>query len=457
VTCSSSDTHGNTSSQKFNVTVQDTTPPVISGMPSDRSAEATGPAGTIVSWTAPTATDLVDGPRPVTCAPTSGSTFALGTTTVSCTSTDSHGNTSKASTFAVTVQDTTPPALTVPASLTAEATGPGGAAVTYPAATALDVVDGSVTPSCAPASGGVFPLGTTTVVCAAGDAHGNKATGSFNVTVQDTTGPAMVVPADLTVEGNTLGGAVVTFTATATDLVDGPRPVACVPASGNTFPVGTTKVTCSSADTRSNTSEATFSVTVQDTTAPKLSLPGNLAATATSAGGAVVTYATSAADVVDGTVAVACDRPSGSLFAPGTTVVSCSAKDRAGNTATATFTVNVTFGWGGFQPPVTLDGRSAFKLGSTIPVKIALAGASAGVTDLQPKLYVTQVYGQPVGDQLQPNSTSAADSGNTFRYAGSPGQYIFNVSTKTVVAGGTWWFYADLGDGVPHAVQVSIR
>jgi hypothetical protein len=41
---------------------------------------------------AATASDLVDGPRPVTCAPASGSTFAIGTTTVSCSASDAHGN-----------------------------------------------------------------------------------------------------------------------------------------------------------------------------------------------------------------------------------------------------------------------------------------------------------------------------------------------------------------------------
>jgi hypothetical protein len=49
-----------------------------------------------------TATDLVDGTDPVTCTPASGSTFAFGQTTVNCTVTDKHRNTTSGS-FTVTV------------------------------------------------------------------------------------------------------------------------------------------------------------------------------------------------------------------------------------------------------------------------------------------------------------------------------------------------------------------
>ena len=61
--------------------VADRTPPVLV-LPANIEAIATGPAGTTVTYTA-TATDAVDGPVPATCTPPSGSTFAIGTTTVS--------------------------------------------------------------------------------------------------------------------------------------------------------------------------------------------------------------------------------------------------------------------------------------------------------------------------------------------------------------------------------------
>lgn len=83
-----------------------------------------------------------------------------------------------------------PPVLQLPANITAEATSASGAAVTY-TATATDDLDPSPVVSCSPASGSTFPLGTTTVTCTATDAANNSSSGSFTVTVQDTTAPAV--------------------------------------------------------------------------------------------------------------------------------------------------------------------------------------------------------------------------------------------------------------------------
>src|SRR5581483_4585695 len=105
--------------------------------------EATSAAGAAVSFA---------DPEGATCKPASGDTFAIGTTTVTCTSTD--GTTS---TFDVKVRDTTPPSVTSPGDLTVDATSSAGATVSY-APTATDLVDGSVPVTCTPASGSVFAL-----------------------------------------------------------------------------------------------------------------------------------------------------------------------------------------------------------------------------------------------------------------------------------------------------------
>jgi len=80
-------------------------------------------------------------------------------------------------------------------------------------------------------------VGATTVTCTATDAAGNVASASFTVTVTepppppDTTAPVLTVPADLTVEATDAAGAVVTYTASATDEVDAAPVVSCTPAS----------------------------------------------------------------------------------------------------------------------------------------------------------------------------------------------------------------------------------
>jgi hypothetical protein len=112
----------------------------------------------------------------------------------------------------------------------------------------------------------------------------------------DTMPPVLTLPAHITAEAASAAGAVVTFAATATDVIEGPRPVICTPPSGSTFPLGATGVNCSASDTSGNTVTGSFTVTVRDTTPPALSLPGNITAEATGPSGATVTYGASATD-----------------------------------------------------------------------------------------------------------------------------------------------------------------
>ncbi len=101
VTCNAHDAAGNNATPAtFPVTVRDTTAPTIAPT-ANITVNATSAFGATVTY-APTATDLVDGNVPVTCTPASGSSFANGTTKVTCTAKDTRGNTASA-TFTVTV------------------------------------------------------------------------------------------------------------------------------------------------------------------------------------------------------------------------------------------------------------------------------------------------------------------------------------------------------------------
>jgi Bacterial Ig domain/HYR domain len=277
VSCSASDTHSNTATGSFTVTVQDIVKPVLT-LPANMTVAATSASGAVVTFTA-SASDAIDGSRPVSCTPASGSTFPVATTTVNCSASDTHGNTASGS-FTVTVtaqqaQDTVPPVLTLPANMTVQATSSAGAAVSF-TATASDAVDGSRPVSCSPASGSTFPIATTTVSCSASDTHSNTATGSFTVTVQDTVKPVLTLPANMTVPATSASGAVVTFTASANDAIDGSRPVSCTPASGSTFPVATTTVNCSASDTHGNTASGSFTVAVTAQTTPPPTTTGSV-------------------------------------------------------------------------------------------------------------------------------------------------------------------------------------
>ena len=189
------------------------------------------------------------------------------------TATDAHLN-SATETFTVTVAaDTTPPLITPPDDVTAEATGPSGAVVTFTPPPASDLVDPSPTVTTDHASGETFPLGDTVVTVTATDASGNKATATFTVHVVDTTKPDIIVPADMNVPQDSPAGAVVTFAVSANDLVDGPMVPTSSKVSGSTFPLGTTEVTVTATDAHLNSATETFNVTVgpnTPATAPSL-------------------------------------------------------------------------------------------------------------------------------------------------------------------------------------------
>ena len=170
--------------------------------------------------------------------------------------------------------DDVAPVITVPGSpVVVEAVSASGATATY-TASVTDNIDPSPTLTCTPASGASFPLGSTSVQCSATDSSGNNSTANFIVRVVDTTMPTISgVPVDRNLEAAGPGGAVTTWTSpTATDLVSGTLPVLCAPASGSTFPIGTTIVTCSATDAALNRTPATFRVTVVDTTKPTFTL-----------------------------------------------------------------------------------------------------------------------------------------------------------------------------------------
>jgi uncharacterized repeat protein (TIGR01451 family) len=79
---------------------------VLSGMPSNLVVPATSPAGAVVTYPLPTATDSSGKlpPPTVSCVPTPGSTFPVGTTTVTCTATDPNdSNSPVTATFTITV------------------------------------------------------------------------------------------------------------------------------------------------------------------------------------------------------------------------------------------------------------------------------------------------------------------------------------------------------------------
>jgi hypothetical protein len=157
----------------------------------------------------------------------------------------------------------------VPVGITAEATGPNGAVVTFLSPSATDIDGNNVSVNCNPPSGSTFPLGKTTVTCTATDSAGASGVVTFDVTVVDTTPPVITVPPNITVAKakkipkKQPQGAQVSFSVSATDIVDGAVTATPDHASGSFFPLGVTTVTVNATDSHGNQAVTkTFTVSV---------------------------------------------------------------------------------------------------------------------------------------------------------------------------------------------------
>ena len=259
--------------------------------PTNLMFEATGTTTAVTLGTA-TVTDADE--TGVTAVADISSPFAVGIHTVTWTATDSQGH-EGIDTQTVTIVDTTPPTITPPMNINAEATG-ANTSVTLGTASARDLVDGNVSPVTANNTG-PFTLGTHTITWSATDAAGNTGTATQTITLIDTTPPTVTAPANIIIEATGTTTAVSLGTSTATDLVDGIlTPTANM---SSPFTVGVHTITWSVTDNAGNTGSATQTVTVTDTTAPIISLLGNSVAIL-AIGDSYTDAGAMAFDIVDG-------------------------------------------------------------------------------------------------------------------------------------------------------------
>ncbi|MEO6711834.1 MAG: DUF5011 domain-containing protein, partial [Mycobacteriales bacterium] len=281
----------------------------------------------------------------ITYSKNPGTSFPVGTTTVTATATNACGSSNCS--FTVTVVDNQPPALTLAGAtpVTLECHGPGFA---DPGATAADNCPGVGTVSVSGAVN-VNAVGTYTLTYAVADAHGNSASATRTVHVVDTTGPALTLngAADVTVECH---GEFVDPSASALDACAGPLSVlASSSVDANT--TGDYTLTYSSTDPSGNSHSVTRTVHVVDTTNPVVTINGG-DMTLECHGAAFVEPGASASDACAGSLPVAFGG-SVDVNTIGDYTLSYSATDPSGNSHSVTRTVHVV---DTTNPVVTLVG-----------------------------------------------------------------------------------------------------
>jgi hypothetical protein len=223
-----------------------------------------GVCGAVVTYTTPTAS----GPATVSCFPASGSSFAVGNTLVTCTS--SAGPTCS---FNVTVNDTENPTITAPPGFTV-GTDSNSCAATGVALGSPTTNDNCLVSSVSNNAPASFPLGSTSVTWTVNDNHGHSATASQVITVIDDVPPTLAVPADSTAFANASCQAAIPNVVSGSSGSDncGGVTITQTPAAGTIVGVGPHAIMVTAKDGAGNQTTKVVNFTVIDNTPPTITL-----------------------------------------------------------------------------------------------------------------------------------------------------------------------------------------
>jgi hypothetical protein len=378
-----------------------------------------------------------------------------GTYTITYTATD--GTNTSTATRTVHVVDTTAPTISLNGanSMTVEC----HTSFTDPGASAADSCDTSVsaTPS---GSVNIDVPGTYTITYTASDDSGNAATpATRTVTVVDTTQPVIALngASPLTVECHT------SFTdpgASATDSCDTSVPVTASGSVDVNTP-GTYLITYTASDDSGNAATSvTRTVNVVDTTAPTINCPADIVVNlpANSAATTVpVNFNVTASDSCSTTAAVTTSHASGANFPVGTTTVTATATDAAGNTSTCTFNVTVHYLFTGFFSPISnLPVLNTVNAGRSIPIKFSLSG-NKGLNIFSTGYPASGVISCNSNDPaVEVTETGTAGSSSITYDAGSD-RYHYVWKTESSWANTCRQLVVKLNDGTEHRANFKFK
>ena len=329
VTWTATDNYENSISNQQIITVIDTGLPKITA-PSDLYVEASHFDENIIELIGVRASDKVEISSITNDAP---EVFPLGETIVTWTATDTSGNIAMDS-QKVLVEDTTSPILVIPSDIQMEIITSTGMQIDLGIASSNDLIDSqSKITNDAPE---VFPLGETIVTWTTTDASGNSASATQTISVIDTTSPVIFDPEHIVMEAiNRENNSIMLNSPETTDIQD----VELSNDAPEVFPLGETIVTWTATDTSGNSASATQTISVIDTTIPIITTPADIQVEAISLDANIVEFdSAEASDKVE-ISSITNDAPE--VFPLGETIVTWTATDTSGNSASATQTISV--------------------------------------------------------------------------------------------------------------------
>jgi outer membrane protein OmpA-like peptidoglycan-associated protein len=322
--------------------------------------------------------------------------FPIGSTTVTWKAID-HNNKTLTSIQKVTVVDTTPPTIQIPADINVELTTTNGMEINPGTALAIDI--GDPNPNLTNNAPKLFLPGTTIITWTAKDNSGNIATAGQKVILADTLPPQIVAPDDVTVEATDPSGTIINIgPAKATDNLD-PIPSVTTDAPEN-FPLGITIVHWTATDKYGNKSRVNQKVTVTDTTKPDFTAPLDIVIDAVSSEGVNAKELNielpKVRDNADANPIITNDAPV--IFPLGETIITWNAKDAIGNISSVKQKISVI----DKKPPVLL------------------APDDISIEAISPTGTVVNLGNPVVSDNIDKEPTIKNDAPTSFK----PGSYI---------------------------------
>ena len=440
LTVSAAGAQGTNTAARFTVQVvaptpTDSTPPVV-------TPTITGPQGQNGWYTGDVTVvwNTTDPDSGVTSAPCPSVTLTEDTTgqTLTCSATSAGGT----STQTVTIKrDATLPDVTVTPGGTQGQNGWYTSDVTFET-TRADATSGIA--SCE--ASGTDPLTTDaashTAALSCTDNAGNTAQASVTVK-RDATAPTASVTPSGTQGQNGWYTSDVSFSVTGQDNLSGVG--TCTAPAALTADSAAYAATATCTDNAGNTSAAASLTVKRDATRPVLSLPSGVNVTATANSQATVTYAATADAAISGLAGLNCTPASGSTLSVGTTLATCTATDNAGNQATGSFPISVTYAFTGFFQPIDMGGVvNTVKAGSAVPVKFRLGGYQ-GMTILAPNAPTSAA--NSCGATEAPVEETVTAGNSSLTWDATAGQYVYIWKTNTGWAGSCRTFTLTLADG----------
>ena len=414
--------------------------------------------------------------------------YPVGTTLITWTVTDGVGLTATCTQRVIVNpfgcgNDTEPPTITAPADIVLDTppniSGSCGFVIgesQLGTAEAADNCSFNVTRTGVPA-GNFFPAGVTTITYTVTDPAGNTASDTQTVTVRDTTAPSIEAPADASYTCMSEVPAANPSQATRGEVLDengnplppGPPVDNCgtptVTVSETTTGLGNVASpriitrTFTATDSSGNSASDVQVITVTDPTPPTISCPSDITvylplnSTDTST---VVNFNVTGNDNC-GTPTITTDAPAGNVFPVGTTIVTATANDGNGNSATCSFNVTVLYNFTGFFSPVdNLPVFNEMKAGRSVPLKFSLSGnkgLNIFAANSPNSVQVACTSGAPIAE-VEETSTAGSSS---LTYDATSDRYHYVWKTESAWANTCRQLNVVLNDGTTHSALFKFK